>query len=68
MVISVQFKNVLFCSLRYKGSIHQQGKKLHKNSFVTVDILSQLRSLLERKFNFNTMFTLMENTTFLVKR
>ena len=57
MVISVQFKNVLFCSLRYKGSIHQQGKKLHKNSFVTVDIFSQLRSLLEHRSNFKTIFT-----------
>ncbi|XP_020622265.1 uncharacterized protein LOC110059888 [Orbicella faveolata] len=35
--------------LRYKGSIHEQGKKLHKNSFVTVDIFSQLKCLLERE-------------------
>ena len=33
--------------LRYKGSISQQGKKLHKSSFVTVDIFSQLKCLLE---------------------
>ena len=35
--------------LRYKGNLNQQGKKLHKNSFVTVNIFSQLKHLLESK-------------------
>lgn len=34
--------------LRYKGSAHQQSKKEHKNSFVTVNIQDQLKDLLER--------------------
>ncbi|KAJ7375117.1 hypothetical protein OS493_001855, partial [Desmophyllum pertusum] len=33
--------------LRYKGGLNQQGKKLHKNSFVTVNIFKQFKCLLE---------------------
>ena len=37
--------------LRYKGGLSRQGKKLHKSSFVTVNIFEQLRCLLESKYN-----------------
>lgn len=43
-----QFPLYLYVNrLRYKGGLNQQGKKLHKNSFVSVNIFSQLRYLLE---------------------
>lgn len=43
--------------LRYKGSESQQGKKEHKNSFVTVNIKNQLKDLLLRK---EVWFTIQE--------
>ena len=49
MYLQKMFNFNIFSSLRYRGGVSQQEKRIHKNSFVTIDINNQLKDLLQRK-------------------